>query len=81
MSYQLGTTPNELRISRLATAVVRVVEKRVLQGLSQRRLWREARRLPDAELRLQQLHFFVSLYNWLRSCKTSSGVWIKWTGE
>ena len=58
MSYQPGSTLNELRISRLATAVVRVVEKRVLQGLSQRRLWREARRLPDAELRVLQLHFF-----------------------
>ena len=69
MTYQLGSRPNELRISRLATAVVRVVEKRALRGFYQRRLWRASqpshqrpRRRTEPETRaLQQQVYCLSL--------------------
>ena len=39
-SHQVGSRQNGFQLSRLAAAVVRVVEKRALRGFYQRRLWR-----------------------------------------
>ena len=91
MTYQLGSRPNELRISRLATAVVRVVEKRALRGFYQRRLWRALQpshqrplRLTDPEIRaLQQYVYCFSLQraeelqNYHR-CLDQVGRWNQW---